>query len=257
MKRTVSVIVFAASLTGDVGAATTSSSLRQGVRPDRSTVVDPSSALDRALASARALLHSDSVPTLFSVASTVNETGLAGPSGGFQAGSVDAAPLDYKSMTFPDTHNVKPKRCPTGHARVGCMNDGQKEQQRWYREHVQKMDRVPMTPEVCFDFCNNVSGAQFFGLRGGNDCYCTPFFHDISKGGLGECDAPCEGDDSRTCGGANMEDVYSMHDCANMPEQPCKKTHSGSSSCAIVHKSILPKNASSVFQRSKWPFVFP
>jgi CUB/sushi domain-containing protein len=219
-------IALAAILLGDVSAMkATPSYLRQsGGRPSK--VDEFSSALDNAMASAQALLHSHE-----SMSPTVLNEVSAGSSAkhvvfatapGFQAGSVGAAPVDYNGLSFPAAHNINPKRCPTGHARLGCMSDGQTKQQRWYREVVPKMDRLPMTPELCFDFCKNVSGVQFFGLKGGNDCYCTPFFQDVSTGG-GECEAPCEGDNTRTCGGVKYEEVFSMHDCSNMPILPCKK----------------------------------
>jgi hypothetical protein len=101
--------------------------------------------------------------------------------------------------------------------------DTQTKQQIWYHDQIPKEDRVPMTPEICFDFCANVTGVQFFGLKRGTQCYCSPFFHNTDKGGNGECDTPCEGDTSQTCGGVNMQDIYEMHDCNNLPPLPCKK----------------------------------
>jgi hypothetical protein len=73
----------------------------------------------------------------------------------------------------------------------------------------------------CFGFCRNVSGALFFGLKGGDKCYCTPFSRNTDKGGHGMCDMPCTGDSSMSCGGKEMIDMYEMHDCTNLPELKC------------------------------------
>eukprot|EP00929_Paragymnodinium_shiwhaense_P017573 TRINITY_DN126_c0_g1_i2.p1 TRINITY_DN126_c0_g1~~TRINITY_DN126_c0_g1_i2.p1 ORF type:complete len:3378 (+),score=908.37 TRINITY_DN126_c0_g1_i2:86-10135(+) len=124
---------------------------------------------------------------------------------------------------FPQPYTIDPKRSPTGRLHVGCVYDTQTEQQRWYDDHVAKEDRVPMTVDLCYSFCQNVTGVQYFGLKRGTKCYCTPFFHNTDKGGHGECDQPCEGDESEFCGGVEMVDVYEMHDCNNLPAQPCRK----------------------------------
>eukprot|EP00929_Paragymnodinium_shiwhaense_P066503 TRINITY_DN3336_c0_g1_i3.p1 TRINITY_DN3336_c0_g1~~TRINITY_DN3336_c0_g1_i3.p1 ORF type:complete len:3781 (+),score=899.34 TRINITY_DN3336_c0_g1_i3:54-11396(+) len=124
---------------------------------------------------------------------------------------------------FPAPYAIDPMRCVSGRLHVGCVLDTQIEQQRWYSEIVPKEDQEPMTVEVCYRFCNNVTGVQYFGLKGGRDCYCTPFFHNTDKGANGECDQPCEGDNNEMCGGLNMIDIYEMHDCNNLPPMPCKK----------------------------------
>lgn len=91
-----------------------------------------------------------------------------------------------------------------------------------YKDHVDRFDRLPITPEVCFEFCRKIGGAQFFGLEEGRDCFCTPFFHNQGKGGDGLCDAPCEGDRRQFCGGMERASVFAMHDCANLPPTVCK-----------------------------------
>jgi CUB/sushi domain-containing protein len=148
-----------------------------------------------------------------------NSLGMKGQ--GFQAGFVGSMPA-FGELKFPGPYAINDMRCVTGKWRVGCMDDIQTKQQIWYRKEVAKEDQVPMTPELCFWFCRNVSGVQFMGLRNGDECYCTPFFQQ-GPGGKGECDMPCTGDNSRMCGGQTMSDVYEMHDCKNLPPVNCMK----------------------------------
>eukprot|EP00428_Durinskia_dybowskii_P057310 CAMPEP_0170323550 /NCGR_PEP_ID=MMETSP0116_2-20130129/62586_1 /TAXON_ID=400756 /ORGANISM="Durinskia baltica, Strain CSIRO CS-38" /LENGTH=688 /DNA_ID=CAMNT_0010576475 /DNA_START=414 /DNA_END=2476 /DNA_ORIENTATION=+ len=93
-----------------------------------------------------------------------------------------------------------------------------------YDTYVAKEDQEPMTVEVCWNFCKNVSGAQFFGLRRGAECYCTPAFDSFSGGNddATACDQPCDGNPSQMCGGDRHEDMYEMHDCNNLPAVSCK-----------------------------------
>jgi hypothetical protein len=124
---------------------------------------------------------------------------------------------------FKKPYAISKKRCPTGRMYVGCVMDSQTKAQIWYKDHVPKTDRVAMSPQVCYDFCWQVAGVSFFGLRRGDECYCTPFFHNTDKGNHGECDQPCSADNSQMCGGVNMISIYEMHDCDNLPAVPCKK----------------------------------
>jgi len=140
---------------------------------------------------------------------------------GFQAGFVGTLP-SFGALKFPHPYSIDPMRCPTGMWQVGCVLDTQTDAQIWYKNEIAKEDRVPMTPELCFHFCKNVSGVQFMGLRNGDECYCTPFYHNTDKGGHGACDLPCTGDTSRMCGGQEMIDIYQLHDCNNLPAVPCK-----------------------------------
>ena len=85
-----------------------------------------------------------------------------------------------------------------------------------------------MTPEVCFEFCRQRIGMQFFFLKNGRDCSCARFYAKGMKKGLGGCTATCEGDGSKYCGSlGNSETVYEMHDCraAQYVQIDCRTTH--------------------------------
>jgi len=83
-----------------------------------------------------------------------------------------------------------------------------------YKELVPKEDQEPITHTVCFKFCRTIPLMSFFGIIHGRDCYCTPFFHEIS-GDSSECDAQCNGDSSAICGGKTKSSMFSMHACAD------------------------------------------
>lgn len=81
-----------------------------------------------------------------------------------------------------------------------------------YTEVVPKVDQKATTPSVCFEFCRTVPDMGFFGLTNGRDCYCSSFFKQMA-GDSSECDAPCDGDNSKICGGKTKSSIFSMHAC--------------------------------------------
>jgi len=103
-----------------------------------------------------------------------------------------------------------------------------------YADKVDREDARPMTPLVCFDFCRTIYDMHFFGLKGGRDCYCTPYYERKPSGG-GVCDLPCEGDSAKMCGGQEMMDVYEMHMCANTEEDMEKASEAGNKAYALAH----------------------
>jgi len=83
-----------------------------------------------------------------------------------------------------------------------------------YRNVVAKEDSESMTPAVCFSFCRTIPDMNFFGIRNGKDCYCTPFYRSIA-GDDRVCDVVCEGDGTQVCGSATKSSMFGMHMCSN------------------------------------------
>lgn len=81
-----------------------------------------------------------------------------------------------------------------------------------YAEIIPKEDREKMTINRCFDFCRTVPNMVYFGLQGGRDCYCTPYYKPMA-GENSNCDLTCEGDPSQMCGGKTRSSVFEMHSC--------------------------------------------
>lgn len=83
-----------------------------------------------------------------------------------------------------------------------------------YTDYVEFVDQVPMTPAACFEFCRTVPSMGFFGIVNGRDCYCTPYFKPMA-GDSSMCDAVCEGDTTKMCGGQTKSSIFAMHMCAS------------------------------------------
>jgi len=81
-----------------------------------------------------------------------------------------------------------------------------------YDEIVLKEEQVAMTPKKCYEFCRTMPDMVFFGVTGGRDCYCMPFYKEGASGSE-ICDLPCEGDPSQMCGGKKKSLIFEMHMC--------------------------------------------
>jgi len=83
-----------------------------------------------------------------------------------------------------------------------------------YSHVVAKEDAESMTPAVCFSFCRTIPDMNFFGIRNGGDCYCTPYYRSI-PGDNKVCDVVCEGDGRQVCGSSTKSSMFGMHMCAS------------------------------------------
>jgi len=139
------------------------------------------------------------------------------------ANDIPGGIIEPGSLRFDDPFVIEEARRPTGYLYLGCMHDSQNHQRHWYEDAVAKEDREPMTPELCFRFCKDVIGVMFFGLIGGDRCYCTPFFDKREHvGGQGDCDMPCTGAPTQVCGGMEKTAMYGVHDETNLEPAICK-----------------------------------
>lgn len=77
---------------------------------------------------------------------------------------------------------------------------------------LQEKQTSAMTPKICYEFCRTMPDMGYFGLIGGRDCYCTPFFKKTASGS-DNCDLPCPGDQMQMCGGKEKSQLYEMHMC--------------------------------------------
>lgn len=107
-----------------------------------------------------------------------------------------------------------------GFSRVGCYQDGSPASVRVsYGDAVDNgmvagWNNQKMGPDRCFQFCRDKPTSRFFLIAHGSDCYCAEYYDDISTGG-GDCDAPCESDNTQMCGGKVKASVFEMHTCGN------------------------------------------
>lgn len=107
-----------------------------------------------------------------------------------------------------NTSSSKTKFGKTGFWLIGCRTDQDPDRNRQYYKGVD-----PVSPEVCFNFCKNRYGMQFFFLKLGRECSCARYYHKGPAKDLNACSMKCEGDMEKNCGGQSAETVYEMHDC--------------------------------------------
>eukprot|EP00752_Nemacystus_decipiens_P008422 g7528.t1 len=112
------------------------------------------------------------------------------------------------AMTGPEEGPVSPAEY------LGCFNDDTDERilsLAYYESDA-------MTPTMCEGLCRN-AGGDMFGVQYGQECFCGDSRDtDIEKHGRNECDMPCSGDASVTCGGKNRLDGYYIGGGPQVPE---------------------------------------
>ncbi|KAF2100795.1 copper radical oxidase [Rhizodiscina lignyota] len=69
-----------------------------------------------------------------------------------------------------------------------------------------------MTNDNCITFCAN-QGFNLAGTEFGAECYCD-FVINVARQSDSDCNTPCNGDDSETCGAANRLTVYQYNGSA-------------------------------------------
>ncbi|XP_070552180.1 cell surface hyaluronidase-like isoform X2 [Ptychodera flava] len=68
-------------------------------------------------------------------------------------------------------------------------------------------DRFGMRPDFCVGHCVHY-GFFYSAVQNGKFCSCGHYFGRYGEAPSSECDKPCTGDKSMTCGGTNRNDVY-------------------------------------------------
>jgi hypothetical protein len=72
------------------------------------------------------------------------------------------------------------------------------------------VDSSSMTPQKCATFCAG-KRLPLFGVEYGSECYCGTYPRDTSVATEElDCDMPCVGDSTRSCGGRDLLDMYAL-----------------------------------------------
>ncbi|GAW04985.1 copper radical oxidase [Lentinula edodes] len=66
-----------------------------------------------------------------------------------------------------------------------------------------------MTPAECIWYCS-ANNWSYAGVEYGGECWCDEYLHQVGfqETASSNCDMPCNGDATQTCGGPNLIDVY-------------------------------------------------
>ncbi|CAM9255575.1 unnamed protein product, partial [Ectocarpus sp. 8 AP-2014] len=91
---------------------------------------------------------------------------------------------------------------------LGCYLDNKKS--RVFDQGL--MDQTDLTPDTCALHCFS-EGYQYCGLQYGKECWCGKAGTDYDRHGaldMSECDYPCTGDASLSCGGYAEFHAYEL-----------------------------------------------
>lgn len=93
---------------------------------------------------------------------------------------------------------------------LGCYDDLSK---GWRTLGADSKLDEDMTLEMCKAYCVDTNGYPFFGVEYGYECYCgSRVDEDATRVGDAECNMPCDGDATQTCGSDRRVNVYGVED---------------------------------------------
>ena len=72
----------------------------------------------------------------------------------------------------------------------GCVSGDRSTVRFERRVHATKVQLIPITPELCFAFCNKIPRAQLFSMEDGRGSLLRPSF-EPPRGSEGRCDTVC------------------------------------------------------------------
>lgn len=105
------------------------------------------------------------------------------------------------------------KGTPTHYEATGC-----KKVKKVYHEVQNSYGSSSMSVSRCFAFCGKRKGLSYFGLTGGNECWCGAAI-DATPMDASHCDTPCPGYAMDMCGGIVGTSVYQMIDCTKATKE--------------------------------------
>ena len=83
------------------------------------------------------------------------------------------------------------------------------------------------TPAKCQDACYKAANTnyRFAGMAAGSQCWCGDFVrNDMSANGTADCNVPCAGETTKTCGGAKFVNIYEADFSAPQPTSSIPST---------------------------------
>ncbi|KAH6720098.1 WSC domain-containing protein [Leptodontidium sp. MPI-SDFR-AT-0119] len=150
--------------------------------------------------------------------------------GGFNRVSI------YQDPTFP----VADSTTISDYQKLGCYSEGSVGRSLAWRQD--QVSGTTMTVEKCLTACK-AGGFSFTGIEFASECYCGVV---LGNGTLpvdsSNCDMPCNGDSTETCGGRGTLDLYVAKDLES--SEPCEGGSSSSSSSTISSTSTSSTSSS-------------
>lgn len=226
----------------------------------------------------RALLYNSNLPTdamtvekcvAFCKGNLYEYAGLEYYGQCFCGSSVNGPQLPESSCTFPCTGNssqtcggndiISVYQDPTfpivddttisDFQSIGCYSEGSNGRSLAWRQD--QVSSTSLTIESCLSACKK-GGYSFAGVEFAQECYCGVV---LGNGTLpvdsSQCNMPCTGDDSETCGGRGTLNLYVAKDMEST--EPCNGTPPVSSSSSSVITSTTTSSSSSSTSSSSVP----
>lgn len=121
----------------------------------------------------------------------------------------EAPPLSSSTTIIPSTTPTpSAKPSPSYWKPLGCWPIGATD----FPSLEDRTSDIPDSkPAKCQDACYKVANVNyhFAGMAAGSQCWCSDFVrNDMSANGTADCNVPCAGEKSKTCGGAKFVNVY-------------------------------------------------
>lgn len=132
----------------------------------------------------------------------------------------------YQDPTFPIVDDTTVSDFQS----IGCYSEGSNGRSLAWRQD--QVSSTSLTIESCLSACKK-KGYSFAGVEFAQECYCGVV---LGNGTLpvdgSQCNMPCTGDDSETCGGRGTLNLYVAKDMEST--EPCNGTPPVSSSSSSV-----------------------
>ncbi|KAF8911542.1 WSC domain-containing protein [Gymnopilus junonius] len=148
-------------------------------------------------------------------------------------------------------NGTNPNLALPGWTFVGCFTDADPAT-RTLQEHT--IVNPGMTPALCTEFCGNFTIPQTFaGTEFTSECFC-----DFNIQGTAtqvddsECDFPCGGDDTLTCGGASLISVFQNSNPGVLP-LPANKAQVGTWAFDGCFTDVVGDNPRTLLERFDIP----
>ncbi|OCK83019.1 WSC-domain-containing protein [Lepidopterella palustris CBS 459.81] len=119
--------------------------------------------------------------------------------GGFNRMSV------YQDPTFPNAADIA---VSSDYSSLGCYTEGSNGRSLAYSQNDGQLNNTLMTTELCLDQCGSL-GYPFAGTEYSDECYCGVVLgNGTVSAPATDCNMPCSGNSSETCGGPNRLNLY-------------------------------------------------
>lgn len=120
----------------------------------------------------------------------------------------------YSDPTFPPATNVEIENYVNTGCWTGSSSGGRT--LSWPQDHL---DASAMTPELCLSSCRD-DGFPFAGIEFGRECWCgVVLANGTEKVDTAQCNMPCQGDKSQTCGGRSRINIFLAKEFQSL--EPC------------------------------------